>query len=326
MSLLPLSLRSAPPPNAAIEIAPQHVSGAVVEMRGGQAFITAQVIEPLPDGALTPSLTGQNVRDLATVAGAVSRVVDRLGRPRRTGLLIPDAAVKVSLLRFEHVPERRQDLDEIVRWQVRKAAPFPLDSAQVGCVPGRRAADGQEFIVTLARREIVDEYEGLCVAAGTHPGVVDIATFNVINAVLAGSAPPDGDWLLVNVASEWASMAVLRGAELIFFRTRSADTDGTLTELVHQTAMYYEDRLEGAGFSRILLSGASTAERDAGDAEPIRRRIQERLGVPVDTVDVRAAASLTDRIVVAPVVLDALAPLVGVLLRGQDGQNGAARR
>jgi type IV pilus assembly protein PilM len=326
MTLSPFSLRTAFPPGAVIEIAPQHVSGAVLEMRGDKAFITSQVIEPLPEGALVPSLTAQNVRDQPTVSAAVGRVVERLERPRRVGLLVPDASAKVSLLRFEQVPSRAQELDEIVRWQVRKTAPFPLDGAQVGCVPGRRTGEGQEFIVTLARREILAEYEGLCESGGAHAGIVDIATFNVINAVLAGPRPPDGDWLLVNVASEWASMAVLRGSDMIFFRTRSAESDGSLTELVHQTAMYYEDRLEGTGFTRVLLSGASTAERDAGDAEPIRRRIHERLGVPVDTVDVRSAATLTDRIVVAPVVLDALAPLVGVFLRGRDGHNGAARR
>jgi type IV pilus assembly protein PilM len=323
MKLLPLGRTSSP--DVAIEIAPQHVSGAALETRAGRAVITGQAIEPLPEGALVPSLTGQNVRDAATVGAAVARVLERLGSPRRVGLLIPDAAAKVSMIRFEQVPAKAHDLDELIRWQVRKSAPFSLDAAQVGYVPGRSDATGHEFIVTIARRDVIAEYEGLCASAGAHAGVVDITTFNVINAVLAASRPVDGDWLLVSVAAESASMAVLRGSDVIFFRTRSADTDGTLTELVHQTAMYYEDRLEGSGFRRVFLSGASTAVRDAGDVEPIRRRIQERLSIPVETVDVRSTAALTDRIVVAPVILDTLAPLVGLLLRDQGARQGMAR-
>jgi hypothetical protein len=36
-------------------------------------------------------------------------------------------------------------------------------------------------------------------------------------------------------------------------------------------------------------------------------------------VDPRAAATLTDRIIAAPALLDALAPLVGLLLRDHAG-------
>jgi hypothetical protein len=134
--------------------------------------------------------------------------------------------------------------------------------------------------------------------------------------VLAGAGAPTGDWLLVNMAGSYTSIALLRGTAVIFFRNRGADTEGTLADLVHQTAMYYEDRLKGAGFARVFLSGAGTEEADkAGEIDLIRRSLEERLRTPVDTVDARAAATLTDRITAAPALLDALAPLVGLLLR-----------
>ena len=47
-------------------------------------------------------------------------------------------------------------------------------------------------------------------------------------------------------------------------------------------------------------------------------RLEERLARPVENVDPRTAATLTDRIAAAPVLLDALAPLVGLLLRGGE--------
>ena len=98
----------------------------------------------------------------------------------------------MSLVRFEQVPKRAQDLDQLVRWQVRKSAPFAIEDAQVSYVPGVRASDGQEFIVSLARRDVVREYESLCAEAGAHAGLIDLATFNVINAVLAGAGRADG--------------------------------------------------------------------------------------------------------------------------------------
>ena len=64
----------------------------------------------------------------------------------------------------------------------------------------------------MARKDIVREYETVCEQAGAQAGIVDLTTFNVINAVLAGPQAPADDWLLVHVAQEDATMAILRGA------------------------------------------------------------------------------------------------------------------
>jgi Tfp pilus assembly PilM family ATPase len=313
------SIARAEPPGVAVELAARYVSAASIDVRAGQPVLSAHAVEPLPAGALVPSLTAPNIADRAAVTQALARVLERVGRPRRIGLIIPDPCAKVSFVRFEHVPVRAQDLDQLIRWQVRKAAPFPIEEAQIGHVRGLQTDEGQEFIVTLAKRDIILEYEALLSAAGAHAGLVDICTFNVINAVLSGADAPSADWLLVNVAADYASISILRGGQLMFFRSRVADNEGTLADLVHQTAMYYEDRLQGAGLSRVLISGASARHSsEAADVEQVRRSLQDRLATAVETVDPRNAVTLTDRIVAAPAFLDTLAPAVGLLLRGRE--------
>lgn len=315
MSIL-TSLRESATPAVAVEFAPGRLTAASLEWRGGQPVVAAHAIEPLADGALAPSLTAANAHDRPAVLAALTRLLAKVGRPRRVGVILPDVVAKVSIVRFEQVPAKTQDLDQLVRWQVRKSAPFAIEDAQVSYVAGLHAADGHEFVVTLARRDVIQEYEALCAEAGAHAGLVDLATLNVINAVLAGAGAPAGDWLLVNIAPDYTSIALLRGPDLIFFRNRAADTDGTLADLVHQSAMYYEDRLKGAGFSRVIVSGAAAAgPQQADDVDQLRRSLEERLRTPVETVDPRTAAALTDRITAAPALLDALAPLVGLLLR-----------
>jgi Tfp pilus assembly PilM family ATPase len=323
MSLLD-SLRDPSGPTVALEIAAHQASAASIEYRSGTAVVSTHATELMPPGALVPSLTAANVHNRQAVIDVIGRVLERTGGPRRIGLIVPDLVAKVSFVRFEQPPARAADLEQLVRWQVRKTAPFAVDEAQVSFVPGLRASDGQEFVVSLARRAIVEEYESICAEAGAYAGVVDLATFNVINAVLA-SAPPvaasgaDSDWLLVNIAPDYASIAILRGKHLIFFRNRVADEEGTLPDLVHQAAMYYEDRLSGGGFARVFLTGAAGAgPRHAIDAEQVRRTLQERLGTVVENVDPRLAAALTDRISAGPALLDTLTPLVGLLLRGRD--------
>jgi type IV pilus assembly protein PilM len=282
------------PPDVAIEIDAAYVAAARLTWRGSSSSVAAHVIEPLPPGAVTPALASANLTDAPTVARALSQALARLGgRVTRAALVIPDTAAKVSLIRFDTVPPNSADLAELVRWQVRKSAPFPLDQSVISFTPGIRPEEGgQEFIVTTARVDVIEQYEQVCVQAGVHAGLIDIATFSILNGVLAGQAPA-GDWLLVHAATSYTTMAVLRGGELIFFRNREEDSGGGLADVVHQTAMYYEDRLKGAGFTRVLLAG-----RAIQSVDEVRRSLEQRLEVriePVAQAELAALAGILSR-------------------------------
>jgi hypothetical protein len=313
-----MSLRdlfTTPPPDVAVEIDHTHVAAARLDRGGAAAVITAHAAEALPAGAVTPGLAALNVADVPAVAQAVRRVLAELGgpAPTRVALVVPDTVAKVSLLRLDNVPARPADLQEIVKWQVRKTAPFPMEQAVLSISPGALGADGaSEFVVAVARADVIHQYEQACVMAGVHPGLVDLATFSVINSILAGPTAPSGDWLLVHVTDNYLTLAVVRDRALLFFRNRGEEAEGTLADLIHQTAMYYEDRLHGRGFTRVLIAGGA---RLPGGADSVRRGLEERLGLGVEPVDPRGAAALQDRIGASPELLDVLAPLVGLLLR-----------
>lgn len=289
------SLFQPTPPDVAIEFDSTHVAAARLSGRGASQQITAHVVESLPPGAVVPSLAASNIADVAAVGRAVSQALARLGgRVTRAALVMPDTAAKVSLIRFDTVPPHAADLAELVRWQVRKSAPFPIDQAVVSFSPGVKPTEGgQEFVVTLARADIVEQYEQACARAGVHAGLVDIATFSIINGVLSGLAAPGGDWLLVHSTDAYTTLAVLRDQDVIFFRNRERESEGTLADVVHQTAMYYEDRIKGPGFSRVLLAGGAVQGVDA-----VRRSLEQRLDVRIESVP-----------------QPELAPLLGVLVR-----------
>ncbi len=315
MSRVPAWL-AAPPPDAAVEFSADRVSAVTLASRGRALVVSAHATAALPAGTVVPSFTHANVADPAPAIAALRQVFDRLGtRPRRVGLLLPDTAGKVSLVRFEKVPERADDLDQLIRLQVRKSAPFPIEEAQVAWARGAPCANGgREFLVVMARRAVVTEYETICRAAGATAGLVDLATVGLLNLVMAGPSAPAGDWLLVHMTADSTSIAIVRGTDVVFFRNRPEHEGEPLGDLVHQTRMYYEDRLQGGGFARVLLAGASRAP---GGPDDVRRDLEARIGGTVEPVDPRASVALTDRILAAPDLLDALAPLVGLLLRAR---------
>ena len=79
-----MSPRNAPPPPVAVEITAQRVSAASLELRASRPVVTAHGVEPLPPGALVPSLTAANTHDRTAVLTALGRVLNE-GRPRRVG-------------------------------------------------------------------------------------------------------------------------------------------------------------------------------------------------------------------------------------------------
>ncbi len=330
MSPLPSFLAS-PPPSVGVEIASDRVTAVSLVRQANSWIVGAHGTERLAPGVVTPALNAVNVHDAPALSAALRSAFDKLGaRPRRVALVIPDTAAKLSLLRFEKVPPAA-DLDQLIRWQMRKAAPFKPEEAQISWVPaGPLPGGGREDLVTLGRRDIIESYMKSCADAGAAAGLVDLASLNLINAALgSGAETTAGDWLVVHVAPDYATLAIVRdhpsagagrpgfggGRDLIYFRTRQLESEGDLADLVHQTAMYHEDRLSGGTFVRIVLSGASARGVEAADR--LRRSLEERMQAKVESLDFRGSAAMRDRISAGAELLDALAPAVGVLLREQ---------
>ena len=316
------SLFTTPGPAVAVSIAPEQVAAVHVESGRKGPLVRGHARLPLPAGAVTPAVQGTNLADPAAVTEALDGVLERLPRrPRRIGLLLPDAAAKVSMVRFASVPARAADLDSMLRWQVRKTVPFGVDEAQVDWMPGRTTArDEQEFITVLAHRAVVEEYERVCAAAGMHAGLVDLLSFSLIEAAVAcGATDPTADWLLVLVGGGSSTLAVVRDRHPLLFRTVA---DGQPPgDLVHQTAMYYEDRLGGGGLSHALIAGNGAAQHGF---EAIRRVIEGRLGIAVEPIANRLARLLPDRDGLDAAALDGLAAPLGLLLRACPPRRASA--
>lgn len=311
---MPPSWLAPSPPSVAIEIASRRVTVVELSRSGAGSVVSGHASEALSPEAVAPALGGVNVLHPAEVTDALRRALDRAGlrSAGRAALVVPDSVARVSLVPFEQIPAKASDLAQLIRWQVRKGTPFPIEEAQVSYFKAHMSGTATTMAAVVARRDVIAQYEAVTAAAGVHAGIVDLASFNVMNSILGAGAAGAGDWLVVSLAAEATTVAILRGQELMFYRHRAAVEEEPLGALVHQTAMYHEDRLGGSQFARVWVCGAALAP---GGAEQARKEITDLLDVPVEAVDIRPAAELRDRVGASPELLDALAAPVGVLLR-----------
>ena len=194
-------------------------------------MIAAHAIEPLPPGAVVPSLAALNIADVpARGAGDRPRRSARLGgaKPARVALVVPDTVAKVSLIQFEKVPAKAADLQELVRWQVRKSAPFPIEQAVVS-VYARRAPRRRRPGVRRRRWRAptsMQQYEQACAMAGVHAGLVDLATFSIINGMLAGQSAPAATGCWCTSTDTYTDAGRDSRRALMFFRNRGEESEG----------------------------------------------------------------------------------------------------
>ena len=126
-----------------------------------------------------------------------------------------------------------------------------------------------------------------------------------------GSNGLPGDTLLVHVTATYASIALMRDGALIFFRTRQNDAAEPVADVVHQTRMFYEDRLNGRGFARVLL----VAGPDVADRETLTQNLGSLFDAPVSSLTLGGLVAFSDRVSANEQVIGQIAAPAGIVLR-----------
>src|ERR1700752_2292130 len=100
-------------PRIACELTPKRVIAA--RAADSSSAIETSTVRTLPDGALAPSLTELNLKDSASVQQAISDAINMVGgRGRDVVAILPDSAVRVALLDFESLPDKKVEADAVV--------------------------------------------------------------------------------------------------------------------------------------------------------------------------------------------------------------------
>lgn len=261
--------------------------------RGPDLVVERYTEALLPEGAWSVSFTRPNVIDPDAVKGAAAGVLRDLGvgAGEPIALLLPDSLARVNLLTFPELPVRRREVLPLIRFRLQKTVPFRMDEAVLAYTVLGSTPDGGSRVLTLIlHRNVLDQYEQVLRDLGVRPGLVDLSSLNLLNlcrGTLGPSPPEREDWLLVNLTEEFLTVLVLRGWDILFYRSkgrpwmRSGDGLAAAAALreVRSSLAYYRERLGGPGAARCVLRGT------VQPLDPFRRGLEEAAGVPAEILD-----------------------------------------
>ncbi|MDQ2833378.1 MAG: hypothetical protein M3Y50_06440 [Acidobacteriota bacterium] len=228
MEILPKSLGTRP--RLAIEIRAEGVVAARADDR--TALLTSVARVDLAEGVVVPGLRAGNVVEKAPVVAAVREVLDAIagrggergGRLRDVTVVVPDSAARVLFLDFDQLPSKATEALPVVRFRLKKLLPFDADEAVVSYQMMGSEKDVVKLLVVAMPKALVEEYEGVALAAGYLPGAVLPSTL----AALAGLEETEDAVLVVNAGLGVVTTAIVQAGVLLLHRSvdMSQDTTG----------------------------------------------------------------------------------------------------
>jgi len=221
-----------PPPEFAFEVSEMGLAWSSPKGKGFTAF------EP---GTLRVSPSEENVLRAESMARVVREVAgEAAGRKRRTAaLILPDYAGRTTVLDFDSFPGKPEEQATLVKFRLRKAVPFDIDSASVSYYAQQRAGSKKVDVVASSMSlETLARYEAPFRAAGLHVGFVTPSLLSGLNAV-----PATGCRVVVKLSGLVLAIAVTDGGALRLLRTielPEASPDA-IAEHLMPTLIYMQD-------------------------------------------------------------------------------------
>jgi hypothetical protein len=245
-----------PLPLVAVEVRPRAVGAVRLAREGGRLALGAAASVDLPDGVLALSLTKPNILSPEGFAAALRSVLERVGALSggAVSLVLPDPAVRVTLVPSAGLRGRRAEVDETVRFRLHKTLPsdFDVKTARVAW----QAAGGDQLLVAAAAEDVVRGYEDALSGLGFQAGLVEAAGLAL--ASLEGGGARSGDRLLVNWDEGYVSFLLSRGSHLALLRTLPReDSREAVARQATQTLRYHRDQLGGGALVDLALRSAA---------------------------------------------------------------------
>jgi hypothetical protein len=312
-------------PEVAVILASDQVIGVRFhqDRRSRRLVLQAFDSEPLPAGAIEPSLAKSNVLAAEPVVAALRTLLAKVAPgEHRVSAILPDDAVRVSILSFATIPRTRRELTQLVRFRMAKSLPFKVDDAVVdlmvvGSQGGAPAPATVSVLAVFAQRAVIEQYEALFRACGCWPGLLSVATLEVHNLFrrrMEGVADPERDVVLLALTPAFTSILIFRGHDLLFYRCKPHLATGVEEGLletrreIYTSLAFYQEKLLGRGIGHAWVHSAGLPR------EAVRQAVAGEVNCALDFLDLSDVVACAEGVTMTADQAAMVAPAVGAVI------------
>jgi type IV pilus assembly protein PilM len=211
------------------------------------------------EGTIAPGLNLPNILNPEALRTALSGALGAVaGKSKDVIVVLPDVAIRMMLLDFDSLPTKREEIEPVLRFRLKKSLPFDVDQATLS-YDVTRTNGTVRVAAAVAPREILAEYEKAFRDIGYEPGVVlpsSVAALGLVD----GERPT----LILKVDPMNITITAVERHELRLVRTLDNPHTGTfsateLSEAVLPSIVFFEDTF-AAHIENIYVGGTAPLE------------------------------------------------------------------
>lgn len=240
---------------AGMEIAPAAIRMALVEKSGRRWRLVRSASIPLPAGTVKPSFKSVSVVEPQAFLEAVQRLLNEFdGSARTVGLSVPNEIVRILIRGYPKLPESKAETEKLISWNLDKSFHFPIENTRVSYqVAGQDPAGTTHLLVTLAMKDVIQQYEDLLAQLNVDTRVVRPAGINLFNFFAPGMSQ-DGTNAFIGLFDNYFCFLVFENARLTFFHgVKRGFSDLQFFQDVDLTIQHYLETSPGKRIERLSL-------------------------------------------------------------------------
>jgi hypothetical protein len=273
----------------------------------------------LPRDAFQSGLLGGPLRDPGVFQGIVGTLVRSLPagtKIKDASLVIPDAWLRVAFTESGDLPKTSDQLDEVLRWKLRRLVPFRVDELRVSAAEVPPLPDQEEprrLLLGFAVEQLLAQLEDAFAANGIRLGQISNDSLAMLSSLNAPRA--DALTALAVVDEAGYTLVFVRAGAPVLHRYKGftgglpeGSRMGFVVRDLKLTRNFLDEHLPGVPLTQVLLAAPPALEPLWVDL------LAEGLGEPASPLDGRHLPPLRAEEGTIPAWRE-LAPLLGAVRR-----------
>ena len=143
-------------------------------------------VEAMPQGVCDVGPVGLQAVSRDRLSAALGSVQGRIDGARRAAVVVPTSWIRTQLFHFSDLPRRQSELDQVVRWRLKKLLPVLPSELRVSAIPQRAAGGEKPLLCMVGVERAITGLEASFSAVGVEPGLITPRLFALATGMDGG--------------------------------------------------------------------------------------------------------------------------------------------